>query len=136
MTARVPLPSEAQVRQALAQLAASPGAGQPTVLALARSLGLSNGTFWRYFPEIASEVAGQRRATPRPGPAASTPDRPGGNPAGELARLRRANRELTDQIEVAIAHLQRLTLENHALREQLEHALKITRIPRVPAPTA
>jgi hypothetical protein len=60
------------------------------------------------------------------------------NPPSELARLRRTNRELTDQIEVAVAHLQRLTLENHTLREELEHSRKITRLPRAqllpPAP--
>jgi len=138
VTARVELPSETQVRQALTELGAQPGAGQPTVLALARSLGLANGTFWRHFPEIARQVADQRRAVIRHDRATSTPEPPAGNPPSELARLRRANRELTYQIDVAIAHLQRLTLENHALREELEHSAKITRLPRarqlVPAP--
>ena len=130
MTARVPLPSETQVRQALTELGAQPGAGQPTVLALARSLGLANGTFWRHFPEIARQVADQRRACARQDRATSTSEPSGDNPPSELARLRRANRELTDQIEVAIAHLQRLTLENHALREELERSRKITYLPR------
>ena len=67
MTARVQLPSEAQVRQALAELAGQPGAEQPTVLALARSLSLANGTFWRHFPDIAREVADQRRTAARLG---------------------------------------------------------------------
>lgn len=131
MTARVQLPSEARVRQALTELTAQPGAGQPTVLALARSLGLANGTFWRHFPEIAREVADQRRTAARLNRNTSAHELPGDdNPPGELARLRHTNRELTDQIEVAIAHLQRLTLENHALREELEHSRKITRLPR------
>ena len=66
MTARVQLPSEAQVRQALTELTAQVGTGPPpTVLALARSLGLANGTFWRHFPEIAREVADQRRTAAR-----------------------------------------------------------------------
>jgi hypothetical protein len=138
VTARVQLPSEAQVRQALTGLAAQPGAGQPTVLALARSPGLANGTFWRHFPEFAREVAGQRRtAAARHDRTTSAQEPPGdSNPPSELARLRRTNRELTDQIEVAIGHLQRLTLENHALREELEHSRKITRLPRthLPAP--
>jgi AcrR family transcriptional regulator len=131
VTARVQLPSEAQVRLALTELAGQARAGQPTVLALARSLGLANGTFWRHFPEIAREVAGQRRTAASLNRTTSAQELPGdGNPPGELARLRRANRELTDQVEVAIAHLQRLTLENHALREELEHSRKITRLPR------
>ena len=139
MTARVQLPSEGQVRQALAGLAAQPGAGQPTVLALARSLSLANGTFWRHFPEIAREVADQRRTAARLGHTTSARQQPGdNNPPSELARLRRTNRELSDQIEVAIAHLQRLTLENHTLREELEDSRKITRLPRAqllpPAP--
>jgi hypothetical protein len=125
------LPSEAQVRQALTELAAQPGAGQPTVLALAQSLGLANGTFWRHFPEIARDVADQRRTAARLDRATSAQNlSDNGNPPSELTRLRRNNRELTDQIEVAIAHLQRLTLENHALREELEHSRKITRLPR------
>ena len=139
MTARVQLPSEAQVRQTLSELAARPGAGQPTVLALARSLGLANGTFWRHFPDIAREVADQRRTAARLGRTTSPQQQPGdNNPPSELARLRRTNRELSDQIEVAIAHLQRLTLENHTLREELEDSRKITRLPRAqllpPAP--
>ena len=130
MTARVQLPSEAQVRQALTELAAQPGAGQPTVLALARSLGLANGTFWRHFPDIAREVADQRR-TARLDRTTRAREVPGdNNPPSELARLRRTNAELTDQIEVAIAHLQRLTLENHTLREELEDSRKITRLPQ------
>jgi AcrR family transcriptional regulator len=131
VTARVQLPSETQVRQALTELAAQPGAGPPTVLALARSLGLANGTFWRHFPEIAREVADQRRTAARLDRTTSAREISGhGNPPSDLARLRRANRELTDQIEVAIAHLQLLTLENHTLREELEHSRKIARLPR------
>lgn len=141
MTARVQLPSDAKVRQALAELAAQPGAGQPTVLALARSLGLANGTFWRHFPEIAREVADQRRTAARLGRTTSVQELPAdNNSVSELARLRRANRELTDQMEVAIAHLRQLTLENHTLREELEQSRKITRLPRAqllpPAPPA
>jgi hypothetical protein len=114
----------------LSRLAAEPGAGQPTVLGLARSLGLANGTFWRHFPEIAREVADQRRTAGRQDRTASGSLPPEDKAPSELARLRRANRELADEIEVAIAHLRRLTLENHTLREELEHSRKITRLPR------
>jgi hypothetical protein len=131
VTARVQLPSEAQVRQAHTELSAQLVAGPPTVLALARSLGLANGTFWRHFPEIAREVADHRRTAARPGRTTSAEDLPDdNNPPSELARLRRTNRALTDQIEVAIAHLQQLTIENHTLREELEHSRNITRLPR------
>jgi hypothetical protein len=128
VTARVQLPSEAQVRHVLADLAAEPGGGPPTVLALAGSLGLANGTFWRHFPEIAREIAPQRRTATGLHRATSA-QAPAGEQASELARLRRATRELNDQLEVALAHLQRLTLENHAMREELENSRKISRLP-------
>jgi hypothetical protein len=136
MTARIPLPSATEVQEALTELSAHPGSSQPTVLALARHLGLANSTFWRHFPDIARGVAENRRAA-RADQAASAHEQPGDDtPAIENARLRRRNLELADQIEVAIAHLQRLTLENHALREELERSKAITRLPRARPPTA
>lgn len=48
----------------------------------------------------------------------------------ENARLRRDNENLSVNLEVAIANIQRLTLQAHQLREALEHASGVTRLPR------
>ena len=42
--------------------------------------------------------------------------------------LRRDNASLTEHLELAIANIHRLTLENHRLRQALETASKVTRI--------
>jgi hypothetical protein len=46
-----------------------------------------------------------------------------------LAPLRNERAHLHDRLEIAVAHIQRLTLENRALREELELATKVVRIP-------
>jgi hypothetical protein len=45
-------------------------------------------------------------------------------------RLRRDNHNLAANPEVAIAHFQQLTLDVHQLREALEHARNLNRLPR------
>ena len=127
MTRRVPLPSESGVRTALAELRKSNEAGIVTARDLARQLGLANSTFWRHFPEIAQEVADENRvvfraaqATPANAPRASDPD----------GALRKENATLRDQIELAVAQIQRLTIDNQALRDQLEAQANIVKLPR------
>jgi len=44
------------------------------------------------------------------------------------AELRRAVQELTAQLDVAIANIQRLSIDNHQLRQELETATMVTRI--------
>ncbi|GAB3943897.1 hypothetical protein GCM10029976_067190 [Kribbella albertanoniae] len=100
--------------------------GRPSVLALARHFGLSNTTFRRHFPSIASEI-GTARTTPPP------EDQPRGASRYDRlvernAKLRRANRDLSDHIKLAAAHIQRLALENARLTQRLEAASKVTRI--------
>jgi hypothetical protein len=46
----------------------------------------------------------------------------------ENAELRRAKLELTEHLDLAIANIQRLTLDNHYLRQQLHAATKVTHI--------
>lgn len=53
---------------------------------------------------------------------------PGTDAKSAIAQLRNDKARLRGQLEVAIAHLQRLTLENRALREELERAVKVVRI--------
>jgi hypothetical protein len=127
---KVALPNEEQVRQALAELTAeAETAGrQSTVLGLARRLGLANATFWRHFPDIAEEV---RDAARSHRPADGNPL--GGDRYSELvkknASLRRSNTELSEHLALAVANIQRLTLENHQLRQELEAAAKVTALP-------
>jgi hypothetical protein len=48
--------------------------------------------------------------------------------AAQNARLRRENARLADQLEAALAHLRRLTIDNAQLRHDLEAARAITRL--------
>lgn len=138
MTRRVALPTEAEVRAELAQISATEPNGAPTVIALARSLGLANATFWRHFPEIAQEVAATRRSAKSvPTAGGSAGNGPSGNDRAEMARLRREKSKLREQLEAAVAHIQHLTLEhqalredNGALREALELARNVAQLPR------
>jgi transposase-like protein len=126
----VDLPSEARARTAMEQLLSKArGTGtQPSVLALARQFGLTNTTFRRHFPELAKEIAAARSTPSGEAPATS----PGATRYDRLvarnAKLRRANQGLTDHLKIAAAHIQRLTLENHRLRQELEGAANVTRI--------
>ena len=123
---RPAIPSRDKVLAALAQLQADEQhtGRRPAVLTLARQVELANTTFRRHFPDVTTELASQaaaRQQAPQP------PSR-----CDQLqeasARLRRENRQLHDQIELAAAVIQRVTLENHHLREQLEDAAKVTAI--------
>jgi len=72
MTRKVDLPPEDHVRTVMAGMLADAAAGgpRPTVLALARTLGLANATFWRHYHDIATELrhhdAGARQSVPAP----------------------------------------------------------------------
>lgn len=130
MTRKIGLPSEDEVRQARADLVAQSQASgtRPTVVALARRVGLTNPTFWRHFPDTARQIADLGRTPTDPAPtAAGTTNR-----LHELEKrntdLRRANQNLTDHLELAVANIQRLTLDNHRLHKELEATAKVTRL--------
>ncbi|HUY48647.1 MAG TPA: hypothetical protein VMV92_23495 [Streptosporangiaceae bacterium] len=93
MTRKIDLPPEEHVRAVMAGMLADTAAGgpRPTVLALARNLGLTN------------------------------------------AALRRERDYLASQLEAALSHLRRLTIDNAELRRELETARAITRIGRLDA---
>lgn len=130
MSRRVDLPNEHAVRTAMTALLAEAAAEgtTPTVVALAKRLGLTNSTFWRHFPDIANELRTTIR-TPKPDEPVSSP---AARRLAELehrnAELTRDNRQLTEHLDLAVANLQRLTLDNHKLRQALEAASKVTRI--------
>jgi AraC-like DNA-binding protein len=122
---RTVLPSHDDVQLAIKRLTETTGK-PPTVLALARHLGLANTTFRRHFPDITTELTRQRS----PAPADSDPVAASRfeKIQRENTELRRARRELAEHLELAIANIQRLTLDNHHLRQQLHAATKITHI--------
>jgi hypothetical protein len=125
VTRRTGLPSHDDVQLAIKQLTETTGK-PPAVLALARHLGLANTTFRRHFPDITTELTQQRS----PAPAGSDPVAASRfeKIQRENTELRRARRELAEHLELAIANIQRLTLDNHHLRQQLHAATKITHI--------
>ncbi|MFE4305022.1 hypothetical protein ACFQ9H_05275 [Streptomyces sp. NPDC056517] len=117
---------EALVRKRVEELRAScrKAGRRPSVLALARQLGLSNTTFRRHYPDIAREIAAHRSA------AAPSRDRPSEQDKiiARNSRLRRRNRELTVQLKLAAAQIQHLALANASLLEALQQATNITRL--------
>jgi transposase-like protein len=126
---RVDLPDDHAVRTAMTGLldeAATEGT-TPTVVALAKRLGLTNSTFWRHFPDIANELRTTVR-TPNPDAPASPAARRFAELEQRNAELTRDNRQLAEHLDLAVVNLQRLTLDNHRLRQELEAASKITRI--------
>jgi predicted ArsR family transcriptional regulator len=127
MNAPTTLPSLRQVHAARDQvLAHARSHGQrPSVLAAARQLGLSNTTFRRHFPDIAAEISNARRA-----PTEQTTDSSQPNPHDRLvarnAKLRRDNRQLREHLALAVANIQRLSIETHQLRRHVEAASGVT----------
>lgn len=127
MTRKIDLPSQTDVLQALAELTAQTTGGPPSVVALARCLGLTNTTFWRHYPDIARDVAARRRAAAVPQPNDISSRQPD-ELLAQNAELRRANRDLAAQLDLAIANIQRLSIENYRLRQDLEASANVTRI--------
>lgn len=125
------LPSEDKVRAAAGEVIeqARQTGHRPSVLAVARRFGLSNTTFRRNFPDIARELGEHRRQPPTAaeGSIADTVEA-----ARELtllernAKLLRDNTILAEHLELAVANIMRLTLENCQLRRELEAATKVT----------
>ena len=128
MTRRTILPTVDDIRLAIHDLTEATGK-PPTVLVLASRLGLSNTTFRRHFPDITADLK-QRRSCD-PASAADAVSR-----FDELKRdnaaLRRENRQLREHLDLAVANIQRLTLENHRLRQQLEAAANVATVGQRP----
>lgn len=120
------LPSETQVRAKLAQIRSSDEHKKATVSGLAKQLGLTNATFWRHFPEVAQEVADARRLST----AASRKLRQSDTKSADTdIALRTENARLRMQVDLAVSHIQQLTLDNRTLRDQLEAQKGIVHLP-------
>ncbi|MFJ2420240.1 hypothetical protein [Streptomyces brevispora] len=94
------------------------------VLGLARRLGLTNTTFRRHFPEIAREVSERRAAptTPRGGPTEHD------KLVARNAKLRRRNRDPSNQLALATAQIQHLALRAAQMQEAVEAQAKVSHI--------
>jgi len=126
MTRRVALPSEATIRAAVLELSQESVKG-PTVSSVAMKVGLTNPTFWRHFPEAARDIVSERRHREGAEEAAAN-DRS----TNKDAPARDEAAALRSQLEVAVAHIQRLSIENAELRNALNDASKIHPLPRRP----
>jgi hypothetical protein len=120
---RIDLPDEDRVRRVMAEVIseASDNGRRPTVIALARKLGLDNATFRRRFPEIVRELREKTRAGQ---PVGGDPTR-----FEQLqeahAQLKRDHARLAEELDAAQAVIQRLSLENHHLRQQAAGTAKV-----------
>jgi hypothetical protein len=124
-----PVPDEARVREAVAQMRAEADSGtaRVSVLGLARRLGMSNATFWRNYREIAIEIR-QAPETAAGNPARASQPANEAKLADQNTRLRRERDALARQLEAALAHLRRLTTDNARLREELEAARSVSHL--------
>ena len=126
MTRRIPLPTAETAAHALQDLTrqANVTGRRVSVSGLARHLGLPNTTLRRHYPDVIDEIS-----------AAAPLNQPGRNSHAEelrqtVNRLRNENRDLRTHLDIAITHIQRLTIENDQLRRQAETASQIRRIPK------
>lgn len=128
MTNRAEIPSEVQVRALMDQLVreAAENSTRPSVLALAHRCGLSNTTFRRHFPDIATELADYRAGPTEPATIATGSTR--ATLVARNAKLKRANKTLTDQLKIAAAQIHRLSIDNHNLRESLHRSTGVRRL--------
>jgi AcrR family transcriptional regulator len=137
MTRKIDLPGEAHVRDVLADMLAEAAAGgaKPSVLALARRLGLSNATFWRHYRDIATQIRHAASVSMAQAGGENLRRDRAGELASQNAGLRRERDRLARQLEAALGHLRRLTIDNTQLRHDLEAAHNITRLdPRCESP--
>ena len=121
MTRNSDQPDAAVVNAAIEHLERQTGRS-PSVLTVARHLGLANTTFRRRFPGIVDRLRDPNRVP-------ATPDvrRQVGS---DVIRLRQRNRELTDALTLAVSSIQRLSIDNPSLCRQLEVATAVTHLPR------
>ncbi|WP_331750430.1 MULTISPECIES: hypothetical protein [unclassified Streptomyces] len=120
------LPAQADVCAARDALTAETGR-PPSVLALATRLGLANTTFRRNFPTVCAELSAVARSGDG-GPAADAYT----TVKTDNARLRRENRDLKRELDLAIAATQRLSTDNDRLRTALHDARAVTPLHRRP----
>lgn len=122
MTRSTDHPDTASIDAAIEHLECATGR-VPSVLTLARHLGLANTTFRRRYPDIVVRL----RTSPL-----TAPDIEPRQVDSDVTRLRQRNRELSDTLALAVSSIQRLSIDNRSLRQQLEEATAVTHLPRRP----
>lgn len=127
MTPRPDTPTETEVQEAIASLTEATGK-PPSTLAVATKLGIANTTFRRQFPSITAELGRIRRSDNAP--ADVQPSSAFHELQKRNAQLRRDLEDLNVNLELAVANIQRLTLENNRLRQERDEASRVTPISR------
>lgn len=122
MTDQADRSDAALIDEAIERLGAAAGR-TPSVLTLARHLGLANTTFRRRYPDIVDRL----RAS---GPASTAPAIGPLKVDSDIVRLRQRNRELAEDLTLAVSSIQRLSIDNRSLRRQLDAATAVTHLPR------
>lgn len=124
MKRRPDLPTLDDIRNAIDDITETTGR-PPTALALAKHLGVPNTTFRRNFPDLTAQLR-QQRTRSEQGTTHAT-DR-FQRLVQENQALKATNQDLTEHLELAAANIQRLSIENHQLRQAIEAVGNITRI--------
>ena len=123
MSQRIDLQSEQDVRRVMTEHLedAAAAGGRATVIGLARRLGLSNATFWRHYPSVVAELRTVAAVAPI---VVRHDDRI--ELLASNKSLQRDNAALTQDLTLALSVIQRLTLDNYALRKELETTSGVT----------
>jgi hypothetical protein len=85
---------------------------------------VSNTTFRRNFPDLCAELRASRRSGADPTAGTEAYDKL----RHDNQKLAARNRDLAADLELAITHIQRLTLENDQLTRQLHAARTVTHL--------
>jgi hypothetical protein len=93
---------------------------RPTITAVELQLGITHPTFYRNFPDLITWFKRQAIAPqPDTSPATGTGD-PGTDRSSEQTDQRRENRELRARVALYAEAIRQLTLDNAALRAELD----------------
>ena len=124
MRPRDALPTDGEVRSAIAHLAkqAAAGNGRPTATALAARLGISRPALYRHFRPLVDELltaaSGHEETRRR-----RIRDRD-----NEIAKLRRQKEDLRRHVELYEEIIRQLTTDNDRLKQQVDKLAGITQI--------
>jgi AcrR family transcriptional regulator len=101
MSRRVDLPDQAEIHRAREEVLSAAGATgrKPTVVALAKKLGMSHSTFWRHFPDVAQNLVASARAGGPSAPEETVPSRYD-QLKDDHAKLKRTATELEQSLEI------------------------------------
>lgn len=112
-----------QINAAITELANTHGR-PPAALAVARHLNIPYTTFRRRYPHILTQLDASRASTAvdrQPTRLATLQT--------ENAALKEQRQSLNDHLEIAVANIRRLSIENNQLRAALEQATNIPHLP-------